>query len=169
MKDMLLLQAKYHQFADNNLLEILEKLDFSLLNKNIDTYFKNVLGTMEHYVSANIMFFTKFFVTYTDSCICVNELLKFSAISGLKEPYKQDIKGLKEVIQTTDNKMIEIIQNINDFESIATIQLPHFAITKPRGELILGILNHSSHHRGEISAMLEILGIPNDFARMLAM
>lgn len=171
MKDMLLLQARYNQFADNNLLELLEKQDYAKLEQCTGTYFKSVLGTMEHYVGANIMFFTKFFVNYADSYVCVNEILAFSEVGmpAIKAKYKKDFKSLQEVVITTNAKMLEIIQKINDFESMGKIELPSYSIIKPRGELILGILNHSIHHRGEISAMLETLGIPNDFARVLAM
>ena len=169
MKNMILLQARYNQFADNNLLKTIENVDFALLQRDANTHFKSALGTIEHYVSVNIMFFSDFFINYTDKTICAQDIRLFNNVQGLKDEYKKDFQSLKQVVQKTDEKIIEIIQNINDFEAIGKIEFPQITFQKPRGELILGILNHAIHHRGEVSAILDILGIHNDFAGMLGM
>lgn len=170
MKDMILLQARYNQFANNNLLKTIENVHFNALQHNVDSYFKSVIGTIEHYVSANILFFGNFFITYTDRAVCIQEIRQFIAVGGgLKDEYKKDFQSLKQVIQKTDEKIIEIVQNIHDFNTIGKIEFPQITFEKPRGELILAILNHAIHHRGEVSAILDILGISNDFAGMLGM
>ncbi|STQ87027.1 hypothetical protein LS73_005620 [Helicobacter muridarum] len=170
MKDILLLQAKYNQFADNNLLATIEKVEFSKLQSNIGSYFKNAIGSIEHSLVANIYFFGSIFSTYTNKQVDINELLNISLPGGvLKDEYKSSFAGLKKAMLLVDSKIIEIVENIDDFTSRGKIEFPGITFEKPRGELILAILNHNIHHRGEVSAILDILGISNNFAGMLGM
>ncbi len=170
MKDFVLLQARYNQYADNGLLECLEKIPFDTLQKNVGTYFNNILATMEHIVGGHVMFFSRFFIAYTDKPICINEMLSFVTPDfKLTEKCKADFASLKKAVQEVDSKIIEIIENINDFESMGVVKFPQVTFNKKRGELILAALTHATHHRGEISAMLDILGVTNDFAVMFGM
>ncbi len=40
-------------------------------------------------------------------------------------------------------------------------------LTKKFGHILMHLFNHKTHHRGEISAMLDIQKISNDYATML--
>ena len=81
----------------------------------------------------------------------------------------KDFNSLENCIKKVDSKLLEVIERIDDFNTIARLEFPQITFEKPLSQLILAIINHATHHRGELSAMLEILGVENDFAGMLGM
>ncbi|MCE3038835.1 DinB family protein [Helicobacter anatolicus] len=169
-KNIILLQAKYNQYANSNLFALLEQIDSKILTHNMGTYYKSILGTIEHYLTSSIVFFARNFSGLADKNICIQEIMSFlEADFVLKSEYKNNLAALKMVVQKVDSKMIEIIENMSDFDKDTKLEIGSFSITKNRAQLLLTFLNHNTHHRGEISAMLDILGVSNNFAGMLMM
>ncbi|WP_300762219.1 DinB family protein, partial [Helicobacter sp. UBA3407] len=79
----------------------------------------------------------------------------------------EDISAFEALRSKVDSKIIALIESIEDFESIATLSFPGVEFKKSRGFFILALLNHATHHRGQIAAALDILKIENDFNGML--
>ncbi|MDE7256031.1 MAG: hypothetical protein K2N54_07655 [Helicobacter sp.] len=80
-----------------------------------------------------------------------------------------DLDAFAKLQDQADSKVIELIQSIEDFDSVATLSFPGIEFKKPRAFLILAFLNHAVHHRGAIAGALDILKIENDFNGMLGM
>lgn len=170
MKEIILLQARYNQHADSNLLNLLEQIDFNLVKHNVGAYYRSPLETIEHYIAGSIVFFARNFTSFANKDIDTSKMLGFlESDFVLKERYKRDAHSLRGVVEELNARIIEIVENIDDFALEAKIEFPNFVVVKPRSQLLLTFLNHNIHHRGEISAMLDILGVSNNFAGMLMM
>ncbi|MCI7485254.1 MAG: damage-inducible protein DinB [Helicobacter sp.] len=166
MKNMLLLQANYNYLANKNMCEILCGIDNALLTKDCGLYFGSIIETLKHSMAAEIGIFIKRFSQFAatppknmDSLIASLKLLKSI----------NDMKKLSEILLESNQAVIEIIQNTQDFSSREVLQLSEVAFEKSRGYMYLSILNHSIHHRGQIAGALDALKIDNDFGGMLGM
>lgn len=168
MKKMITMMAKYNQLADINLLKTLEGVEYDKLKHNVGTYFNNPLEVISHYVATHIMFIN-FLKDQTTCDVCCAEVGSFIVDDKLKDEVLKDFNSLENCIKKVDSKLLEVIERIDDFNTIARLEFPQITFEKPLSQLILAIINHATHHRGELSAMLEILGIENDFAGMLGM
>ena len=168
MKKMITMMARYNQLADINLLKTLEGVEYDKLKHNVGTYFNNPLEVISHYVATHIMFINAF-KTQATCNICCAEVREFAVDGRLKDEVLKDFKSLKNCIEKVDAKLLEIIENIDDFGRIARLEFPKVTFEKSLGQFMLTAITHAIHHRGELSAMLEILGIENDFAGMLGM
>ncbi|RDU61399.1 DinB family protein [Helicobacter sp. MIT 14-3879] len=167
MQEALLLQAKYNQFANNNMFHVLKKLDRQSLEQTYSClYFGTILKTLKHNISANIGIFLKEFSVYaTNKPANLNRLLEYKNL----EIEKESIESIESISAQIDTAMIEIIENINNFHQVETLSFPNVAFKKSRAQMLLAILNHSIHHRGQIAAALDSIKIENDFAGMLSM
>lgn len=54
MREMLRLQARYNQFANNNMLAVLQTLSPSDLQKDVGVYYTSISGTFAHILEGDI-------------------------------------------------------------------------------------------------------------------
>lgn len=91
-------------------------------------------------------------------------------LSQINEDLSLKNKGaasITKLFAACDEKIIQIIEKTPELEKIDELSFPGITFKKSRANLILALLNHSTHHRGIIGAQLELLGVSNDFNGML--
>lgn len=167
MKEALILQAQYNKFANASMFETLKKVKDDSIYKDCGLYYDSIMKTAGHYIGGQIAIFICLFNSYADKKPSnLDEILE-----SLKdiETIQEDVDSLAKLCQKADDAIIDIIQNTSDFNKIENLEFPGVTFTKPRAFLMLAILNHSTHHRGQIAGALDILKIENDFNGMLGM
>ena len=165
MREMLRLQARYNQFANNNMLAVLENLSPSELQKDVGVYYTSVLGTFCHILEGDIAILLGIINAYAPNPLDVKNLQDALA-SGLQDKSFESLSALRK---EADRAIIELVDAIADFSEVKTLSFPGVSFEKPIAQYFLALLNLSIHHRGQIAAILDIMGVPNDFAGMLGM
>lgn len=171
MKTALLLQARYNQFANKNMFATLQGAPKDALYKDCGLYYGSIMQTAEHSLCSTISIVFQHFSPFATKKLEGLDTL-FGAITPegkLQSTIFNDLDAFAKLQNQVDSKTLELIQSIGDFESIATLSFPGIEFKKPRGFLILAMLNHAIHHRGQIAGALDILKIENDFSKMLGM
>lgn len=182
--EILHLMARYNKVANLGMFKVLKTLSSDDLCKDIGLYYKSLIGTLQHYLVANNML-SQMLLSYIkeDSAIkqdsaenCdlnedskgdskdLDRILDFS-----KELQSSDVSVLEKASNAIDEQIICLIDKVGNFETIGVVEFPGITFKKPRFQLILSVLVHSTHHRGQIAAGLDMLGIENDFAGMLGL
>ena len=83
----------------------------------------------------------------------------------LLDSVTQDLGALYALHERVNAAIIESIDHMDNFSKLETLSLgENLSFTKPRFQLILALLTHTAHHRGQIAGALDMLQIPNDFA-----
>lgn len=171
MKQALLLQAQYNQFANKNMFATLQNAPKEALYKDCGLYYGSIMQTAEHSICGIIGIVLQHFSPFAAKRLEEMDAL-FGAITPegkLQSAIFNDLDAFAKLQNQVDSKVIELIQSIEDFDSIAVLTFPGVEFKKPRGFLILALLNHVIHHRGQIAGALDILKIENDFNGMLGM
>ncbi len=171
MKETLLLQAQYNQFANANMFATFKKIPKEVLYKNCGSYYGRVMQMAEHILCGDIGIVLGRFSAFAPKPLeGVEEILQtLSPEHRLQSAIYEDISAFEALRSKVDSKMIELIESMEDFKSIETLTFPGVEFKKSRGFLILALLNHATHHRGQIAGALDILKIENDFNGMLGM
>ena len=74
---------------------------------------------------------------------------------------------LFDIRKKLDDIIIDIINSIDDYNVIMKIDFADDVVKKPIYHIIMHELNHNTHHRGEISAMLDMMGYTNDYSNLI--
>lgn len=169
MKDYIILIGKYNENANKQVVETLKNVKEDDLNKDVKVYYKSIRGTFEHILAADMRLFSMI-KNFSEKTNFENEeiLNYFGENYTLKKEANKDLNTLFETRKKMDKLIIDIIESIKDFEKKEEFKSITGAIyLRKRIQIILHILNHATHHRGEISAVLDELGYKNDFSSLV--
>lgn len=169
-KKMMNLMALYNKNANEELIEVLLKVKEDDLKKYAGAYFKSVYGIFKHMIQCDMYFFG-IFRKYSNKKHIVNEevLTYLNNDFSFNIDIDKDLKALIDVREKLDDVIIAIVNSIDDFNIAGKVVVPNKEVKKPRYHLIMHELNHSTHHRGEISVLLDQMGYKNDYSNLMTM
>lgn len=168
MKEILLLMARYNREADLKMMECFRKAGEAGLKKDLGLYYKSIWGTFEHMLGGYISMFGAVFRKYCkDPDVFKDHVFTLGSWGGLKSEADKDLNALIETSGRLNNVIISMVQEMEDLTKIETLEFPGVKFEKPRYQLVMGMFIHGTHHRGQIAAGLDILGIDNDFSSLL--
>lgn len=165
MREILTLQARYNQFANDNMLKVLETLSPSDLQKDVGVYYTSIIGTFIHILEVDIAILLGIINSYAPNPLDT-KALQDALASGLQN---KSFESLITLRRQADRLIIDLVDSIADFNAVRELSFPGISFKKSIAQYFLSILNHGTHHRGQIAAILDIMNVPNDFAGMLGM
>jgi uncharacterized damage-inducible protein DinB len=165
MKAIIAALTVYNQGANRALCETIAKVDEEPLKRDCGTYYHSVLATIQHYLSYEISWLKRY--RTFGSHAALSDAILDRELDDILSRTKDSLKETQSVLLPIDAVFVNLVNEMTDSDLDRLVKF-----TNPRGEeiekkywkTIFHVLNHSTHHRGEISAMLDILKISNDYA-----
>lgn len=165
MKEVILALATYNRGANLNLLGTLEKAGVEIPIKETGTYYKTVLGTLQHCFWYELTWLKRYKALGDYPSLRVAILGE--EIDVLKLRTGDDFGKLSALMKELDSLYVSFVGEVSAADLLKPIQFKNF-----KGEdqeriiwqTIFHVLNHYTHHRGEISGALDRMGVSNDFA-----
>lgn len=165
MKDILVEMANYNKSVNLALKTLFATTEKDVLSKDCGTFYHSITGTLEHILMAEISWLKRWttFGEYKSlkSSVLLNQ--EASEIKKTLTSLDQVFKGLEEI----DTLFIDFVDEVTDAEMGKIIKYKNMKgdeLQKTFWKTIFHVLNHGTHHRGEISAMLDIQKTSNDFS-----
>ena len=155
------MMAKYNDRMNNQILSVVESLNPIDLTENKGAYFKSIIGTLNHILVGDIIWLSRFSL-HSESYIslkCVTELPKPHSLSDVLYPDLQLYKEARKVVDSAVINWLNIDIDVSDFNR--NLEYSNTAgIKSPRnfGELVSHLFNHQTHHRGQVSTLLNQMG-----------
>jgi uncharacterized damage-inducible protein DinB len=155
--------SQCNRYINIDMLGIIKKNN--IFNKTLAGYFRSINDILFHILDVDLSW-TNDLKKIVKSDIFEDELYKkFDESVGIINPYKTIISFEHDRF-ILDNLLIKFIKEIdkNDFEKIVDIGNGK---NKSVLEILTHTFNHQTHHRGQISQILDENGIENDFSNMI--
>ena len=150
LKQHLSTLMQYHCWAFNRLYEYLESVSEVNYRRECGLFFKSIHGSLNHSLLADKIWYGR----------CINQ--SFS-VSGLDEELCSDRKQLEKEIKNQSAKWSDFLIEI-DADKLGCI-IEYRTTEGSENSLQLAnilshIVNHGTHHRGQVSAALTQFGYP---------
>jgi uncharacterized damage-inducible protein DinB len=151
-RDHFLMLARYHVWATDRLLDRhVAGLNDDEYKRDVGLFFKSVHGTLNHLLVAEQGLWFQRFANGQSPKRKLNEEVHTDCAT-LQEALKQAVRKWIPAIESWDEARFDGTLTYTSTEGV-TRTLP-FAVT------LTHVFNHGTHHRGQISAALTMLGHP---------
>jgi uncharacterized damage-inducible protein DinB len=172
MKETIRFYAQYTKEVNGKLHDVLAGLaDPQVLNRDTGSYFSSVLGILNHIAASDIVWFQRLRSNWPELESLRHELVETDIRAFREKPY-----GAVEAWWRDRQQLDEIYGSL--VEELSEERLAEtFSYTNSRGirrtpaiwQLLLHVFNHQTHHRGQISQILDEAGVENDYSNVIAL
>jgi uncharacterized damage-inducible protein DinB len=159
MKQLLHLYAKYNNDVNRKIEEIFNQLSIEELVTDRGGYFKSLLGTYRHLIAASRYLHGHWY-----------RMFELSAFRSVEESKDIDLKTIsfndaKGLLLKFDTVFQEFVDSGAEFssESKELRFRSGDGVMLSAEQTLLQFILHQTHHRGQISQMLDELSIEHDF------
>lgn len=150
-KNNLLLMAEYNTWATQRLAQILDQVSEDDFHKDIGLFFKSLIGTLNHLlVGEHYIWYPRFTAGISPA----------RSLSEIIEPNSQ--LCIQQLCDKAHN-WVDYIQALSDEQLQGKLHYRRVngeSLSLPVTATLMHIFNHGTHHRGQISAGLTMLGYP---------
>ena len=168
MKDLLLMYAKYTQRANASAIALLDGLSEEARNENRKSYYKSLSGLACHTFGA-VPYFHSLLRTAVPAAAPA-----LKATEGLKSPRGDSLSAdqwseLKKITAAADQATVDFIAALDESDFLIPVKVAWFGgkpDAVPLHYLLSTTITHGLHHRGQISQILDEMGIEHNFATL---
>jgi uncharacterized damage-inducible protein DinB len=168
MKDLMLMYARYTQRANASVITLLDGLSEEARNENRKSYYKSLSGLASHAFGA-VPFFHGVLRTALPAA---SPALK--ATEDLKAPKGDSLSAeqwseLKKTAAVADQATVDFIAGLTESDFLQPVKIDWFRgkpEAVPLHYLLSTIITHGIHHRGQISQILDEMGVENNFSML---
>jgi uncharacterized damage-inducible protein DinB len=158
-KNHLQLMAQYNQVMNKRLIDGISPLPDEALLEDRGAFFGSVLGTLNHLIVADLMWLNRFRPHYGRVMAPLDDLPKPRVLGDLLYP---TLNSLRPVRETLDDLYIRFIDQLSDDDLSSPLSYHSAtggAFVKTTGLLLSHVFNHQTHHRGQITTLLNQMGL----------
>jgi uncharacterized damage-inducible protein DinB len=166
MKDVLLIQAKYMQEADREVYALLDALSNEQREAERGSYYGSLSGLARHILGGTVFFHGLFKSALGD--VPAAKVLSYPSVAIPKDTLTADQwKGLRDAFETADSATVAFIAALGDGELAAPVRVDWYGgnpASVPLYFMFTNLAAHGTHHRGQISQILDEMKIDNDYS-----
>lgn len=157
-----ILMSDYNQRMNRQCYKAVKDLNDSDINKDRGAFFKSIIGTLNHILVGDIIWLTRF-SKHSERYISLATLSDFPKPNGLDDIIFSKftlLLGFREKVDLLICQWLKSETNENDFNTLLEYSNTKGVLSKRDfGGLLSHFFNHQTHHRGQLSALLNQIKI----------
>lgn len=165
MKEVLLMYARYTQRANASVIALLDGLTVKARNEDRKSYYKSLSGLASHVAGAALYFHGLFRAAVPAAAKALKATEGVQIAEGRMTAAQWS--DLKKACAAADQATIDLVRSLTEAELASPVKLDWYG-GKPDAVPLCFLLHqlyvHGVHHRGQISQILDSLGVEHDFS-----
>jgi len=166
MKQILSAFARYNRGANAALAAILAAQPAAILEDEQGSFYKTIHATFAHIVGAEVGWLRRY-PTFFPCKALEGKALVTADIEDTRRRMDSDVRELVSISGEADGLFVSFVDDIEEKRLSERFKYKNYRgdeIDRPLWAFIFHVLNHGTHHRGEISALLDRKGVKNDYS-----
>ncbi|MES9885126.1 MAG: DinB family protein [Sedimenticola sp.] len=159
--NQLILLAEYNQLMNERQYAAAVNLSKDELGEDKGTFFKSVLGTLNHILVGDIIWLKRF-AEHPSSIKSLSYIREMDKPSKLSSILFTELDGLKEEREKIDEVILNWIRSLSEDDLNRCISYKNMAgssFSKSFVSLIHHLFLHQVHHRGQVTTLLSQYGV----------
>jgi uncharacterized damage-inducible protein DinB len=160
-KENFQLSAKYNQWMNEKLFIAAAQLSEHDLRQDRGAFFASVLGTLNHLIVGDIVWLKRF-ATDPEKFRSLDSIRETATPESLDAQLYDDLKLLHVARQKLDADIISFCDELSSEQLSEKLDYQNFqgnSFRNQLGLLVQHLFNHQTHHRGQITTLLNQAGI----------
>ncbi len=168
MKQIYALLAEYNAHANGLLLDVLQRAPEGLVTKEAGSYFGSILGVLNHILRSDLGWLSRLHASQPTLHSLAGVAATFDPATAPRQLY-DNLAGFAKRRREVDAVFAALAADLTDQVLRGEVR---FVSSKGEqesfviGEILLHIFNHQTHHRGQVSQMLDAAGVQHDFSNI---
>jgi uncharacterized damage-inducible protein DinB len=170
MKTVFQALAKYNSSVNQSIIELIEPLSEEKIMTKTKAFFPSIFETLLHLFSSDLFWLKRFRDVFKESnALTVSNLVSLDG-NNLRKEFENDYTKLFQHRKQADEVILQFIEEIDEDNLNSVINYKNYKgddVEKELWKILLQWFNHQTHHRGQISVLLDMIGVNNDYSSLL--
>jgi uncharacterized damage-inducible protein DinB len=169
VKDAFVLLSGYNAVTNRELLEILRGVPQEDLTRDLGSYFASILGIVNHVLVSDVSWLGRFSAAIPELSELSKELPAFE-LRKLTDVVWPDLKSFSPVRERVDGVIVRAFQALPEERYTEVLRYRNWRgqeQEKLAWRAFLHFFNHQTHHRGQVSVLLDRLSVKNDYSNLI--
>ena len=171
MKNLFQALAKYNESVNQSIMELLKPLKKEQVMMETKAYYPSIFATLLHNLIADLNWLRRYRDALKENKALNNgKLLSFEEKS-LRLEFESDYTKFFPYRKQVDELMIQFVNDLDESKMHLVIKYKSYKgeeIEKELWKTLLHLFNHQTHHRGQVSVLLDLIGIDHDYSSLVS-
>ena len=169
MKNIFQAFARYNGSVNQSIIEILKPLNREQIMMKTKAYYPSILETLLHNLFADLNWLKRYGGVFGESK-ALSHRIASSDQKALRQEIESDPAKLFQYRREADEVLIRFVDELDESKLNSVIRYKNYKGEDQEQELwktLLHWFNHQTHHRGQVSVLLDMVGVDHDFSSLL--
>jgi uncharacterized damage-inducible protein DinB len=169
MKNVFQAFARYNGSVNQSIIELLKPLTREQITMKTKAYYPSILETMIHNLFADLNWLKRYGGVFRESK-ALSHRIASSDQKALRQEFESDHTRFFQYRREADEVIVRFIDELEGSKLSSVIKYKNYKGEDQEQDLwktLLHWFNHQTHHRGQVSVLLDLVGVDHDYSSLL--
>lgn len=170
MKTIFQAFAGYNGSVNRSILEMVEPLKKEQVMMETKAYYPSIFETLLHNFIADLNWLKRYRDAFKENKGLNNSNLISLEDKGLRKEFESDYTKFFQYRKQMDDVIIQFVNELDESKLGSVIRYKNYKgedVEKETWKTLLHWFNHQTHHRGQVSVLLDMVEVDHDFSSMV--
>ncbi len=162
--------ARYNQSVNRSVLELIKPLSKEQIMMQTRAYYSSIFETLLHNLIADLNWLKRYRGAFKENKALNSTSLLSLDDKILRKEFESDYTKFFQYRRQMDDLIIQFANDLDESKFDSVIRYKNYKgedVEKEIWKTLLHWFNHQTHHRGQVSVLLDLVGVDHDFSSML--